>query len=327
MSKEILLDIKNIKKWFPVDEKVFGKPTSFVKAVDGVSFQVYKGEVLGLVGESGCGKTTISRSVLGLIEPTEGSIVFDGTELVTLSRRELRRKRAEMQMVFQDPYSSLNPRFRIGKTIAEPMEIHHMGTRRQRKERVEELLEIVGLDRNYADRYPHEFSGGQRQRIGIARVLAADPQFIICDEPVSALDVSIRSQILNLLVHLKQEFGLTMLFISHDLSVVEYLCDRIVVMYLGKVMEIADRNDLYESPGHPYTKALLSAIPVPDPKLKRERILLQGDTPSPVDPPQGCRFCTRCPMAEDICGREEPELKEIGPGHLSACHFAKEERQ
>ena len=321
MEKEILLSIKDIKKWFPVDDKLFGKPTSFVKAVDGVSFDVYRGEVLGLVGESGCGKTTISRSILGLTEPTSGSIIFDGKELMGMKKKELRRMRSDMQIVFQDPYSSLSPRMRIADTISEPMEIQKKGTRKERRKRVEELLEIVGLEKSFADRYPHEFSGGQRQRIGIARVLAADPKFMICDEPVSALDVSVRSQILNLLIELKQDFGLTMLFISHDLSVVEYICDRIIVMYLGKVMEIAERDDLYRNPSHPYTQALLSAIPIPDPTLKKERILLEGDTPSPVDPPAGCRFCTRCARAQEICRTEAPELKEIEAGHLVACHL------
>ena len=321
MEKEILLSIKDIKKWFPVDDKLFGKPTSFVKAVDGVSFDVYRGEVLGLVGESGCGKTTISRSILGLTEPTSGSIIFDGKELMGMKKKELRRMRSDMQIVFQDPYSSLSPRMRIADTISEPMEIQKKGTRKERRKRVEELLEIVGLEKSFADRYPHEFSGGQRQRIGIARVLAADPKFMICDEPVSALDVSVRSQILNLLIELKQDFGLTMLFISHDLSVVEYICDRIIVMYLGKVMEIAERDDLYRNPSHPYTQALLSAIPIPDPTLKKERILLEGDTPSPVDPPAGCRFCTRCGRAQEICRTEAPELKEIEAGHLVACHL------
>lgn len=322
MEKEILLSINDIKKWFSVDEKLIGKPTSFVKAVDGVSFDVYKGEVLGLVGESGCGKTTISRSILGLTEPTSGSIVFEGKELMGMKKRELRKMRGELQIVFQDPYSSLSPRMRIADTIAEPMEIQKKGTRKERRQRVEELLEIVGLEKSFADRYPHEFSGGQRQRIGIARVLAADPKFMICDEPVSALDVSVRSQILNLLIELKEDFGLTMLFISHDLSVVEYICDRIIVMYLGKVMEIAKRDDLYRNPSHPYTQALLSAIPIPDPTLKKERILLEGDTPSPVDPPAGCRFCTRCAKAQEICRTTAPELRDIEEGHIVACHLA-----
>ena len=321
MEKEILLSIRDIKKWFAIDDKLIGKPTSFVKAVDGVSFDVYKGEVLGLVGESGCGKTTISRSILGLTQPTSGSIVFEGKELMGMKKKELRKMRSDLQIVFQDPYSSLSPRMRIAETIAEPMEIQKRGTRKERRQRVEELLEIVGLEKGFADRYPHEFSGGQRQRIGIARVLAADPKFMICDEPVSALDVSVRSQILNLLLQLKEDFGLTMLFISHDLSVVEYICDRIIVMYLGKVMEIAKRDDLYKNPAHPYTQALLSAIPIPEPTVKKERILLEGDTPSPVDPPVGCRFCTRCANAKEICKTQEPVLKEIEDGHLAACHF------
>jgi oligopeptide/dipeptide ABC transporter ATP-binding protein len=321
MEKEVLLSVREITKWFPVDDKLIGKPTSFVKAVDGVSFDVYRGEVLGLVGESGCGKTTISRSILGLIQPTSGSIVFEGQELMGMKKKQLRRMRSDLQIVFQDPYSSLSPRMQIGDTIAEPMEIQKIGTRKERRQRVEELLEIVGLEKGFANRYPHEFSGGQRQRIGIARVLAANPKFMICDEPVSALDVSVRSQILNLLIDLKRDFGLTMLFISHDLSVVEYICDRIVVMYLGKVMEIAKRDDLYNNPSHPYTQALLSAIPVPDPTVKRERIFLEGDTPSPVNPPLGCRFCTRCAKAQDICHTIAPELKKIEEGHMVACHF------
>lgn len=321
MEKEVLLSVREITKWFPADDKLIGKPTSFVKAVDGVSFDVYRGEVLGLVGESGCGKTTISRSILGLIQPTSGSIVFEGQELMGMKKKQLRSMRSDLQIVFQDPYSSLSPRMQIGDTIAEPMEIQKIGTRNERRQRVEELLEIVGLEKGFANRYPHEFSGGQRQRIGIARVLAANPKFMICDEPVSALDVSVRSQILNLLIDLKRDFGLTMLFISHDLSVVEYICDRIVVMYLGKVMEIAKRDDLYNNPSHPYTQALLSAIPIPDPTVKRERIFLEGDTPSPVNPPLGCRFCTRCAKAQDICHTIAPELKKIEEGHMVACHF------
>lgn len=260
-------------------------------------------------------------AILGLTQPTSGSIVFEGKELMGMKKKELRKMRSDLQIVFQDPYSSLSPRMRIAETIAEPMEIQKRGTRKERRQRVEELLEIVGLEKGFADRYPHEFSGGQRQRIGIARVLAADPKFMICDEPVSALDVSVRSQILNLLLQLKEDFGLTMLFISHDLSVVEYICDRIIVMYLGKVMEIAKRDDLYKNPAHPYTQALLSAIPIPDPTVKKERILLEGDTPSPVDPPVGCRFCTRCANAKEICKTQEPVLKEIEDGHLAACHF------
>jgi len=322
MNREILLSVKDIKKWFPVDDRLFGKPTSYVKAVDGVSFDVYRNEVLGLVGESGCGKTTISRSILGLTTPTEGSIHFEGKELVGMKKKELREMRSDLQIVFQDPYSSLSPRMRVIDTIIEPMEIQNRGTKQERIRRAEELLEIVGLEKSFAYRYPHEFSGGQRQRIGIARVLAANPKFIICDEPVSALDVSVRSQILNLLLELKRDFDLTVLFISHDLSVVEYVCDRIVVMYLGKVMEVANRDDLYRNPVHPYTKALLSAIPIPDPKHKKDRIIIEGDTPSPIDPPKGCRFCTRCANAQEICRTEMPELREIEPGHCVACHLA-----
>lgn len=321
MNREILLSVKDIKKWFPVDDRLFGKPTSYVKAVDGVSFDVYRNEVLGLVGESGCGKTTISRSILGLTTPTEGSIHFEGKELVGMEKKELREMRSDLQIVFQDPYSSLSPRMRVIDTIMEPMEIQKRGTKQDRIRRAEELLEIVGLEKSFAYRYPHEFSGGQRQRIGIARVLAANPKFIICDEPVSALDVSVRSQILNLLLELKRDFDLTVLFISHDLSVVEYVCDRIVVMYLGKVMEVANRDDLYRNPLHPYTKALLSAIPIPDPKHKKDRIIIQGDTPSPIDPPKGCRFCTRCTNAQEICRTEMPELREIEPNHCVACHL------
>ena len=321
MNREILLSVKDIKKWFPVDDRLFGKPISYVKAVDGVSFDVYRNEVLGLVGESGCGKTTISRSILGLTTPTEGSIHFEGKELVGMKKKELQKMRSDLQIVFQDPYSSLSPRMRVIDTIIEPMEIQKRGTKQERIRRAEELLEIVGLEKSFAYRYPHEFSGGQRQRIGIARVLAANPKFIICDEPVSALDVSVRSQILNLLLELKRDFDLTVLFISHDLSVVEYVCDRIVVMYLGKVMEVANRDDLYRNPLHPYTKALLSAIPIPDPKHKKDRIIIEGDTPSPIDPPKGCRFCTRCANAQEICRTETPELREIEPNHCVACHL------
>lgn len=322
MPKDALVEIKDLKKWFPVDEKLFGKPQKFVKAVDGVSLSIYEGEILGLVGESGCGKTTISRTILGLQKATAGSILFDGKDLLQLSKKELRQMRSKMQMIFQDPYSSLSPRMQIGRTIQEPLDIHKVGTKEERRQKVEKLLEIVGLEKEHFKRYPHEFSGGQRQRIGIARVLAISPKFIICDEPVSALDVSIRSQILNLLMDLKNKFDLTMLFISHDLSVVEYLCDRIVVMYLGKIMEISSKEELYCNPLHPYTQALLSAIPTPDPEQKKERILLEGDTPSPINPPQGCRFCLRCPKAQEICKEQEPPLADYGNNHMVSCHFA-----
>lgn len=321
MAGDIILEVKNLKKYFPLKDKIFSCSKSYVKAVDDVSFEVCRGQVLGLVGESGCGKTTISRTILGLIEPSGGEIYFEGENLIAIKDKTLRNKRSGIQMVFQDPYSSLNPRMRIGDTISEPMVIRHKGDRKSRRRKVEELLVTVGLEPEHANRYPHEFSGGQRQRIGIARVLAAEPRFMICDEPVSALDVSIRSQILNLLVDMKEQFGLTMLFISHDLSVVEYLCDRIIVMYLGKIFEIADRKDLYRTPLHPYTIALLSAVPVLDPTMKKERIILQGDAPSPINPPEGCRFHTRCPKAHSICKEKEPELIMIDGGHCVACHL------
>lgn len=325
MNKEVLLEVKDLKKWFPIDEKVFGKPSRYVKAVDGVSLSINKGEVLGLVGESGSGKTTISRSILGLHEITSGDIVFFGEKNIRmLKKKELRKMRSQVQMIFQDPYSSLSPRMKIGDTIAESLVIHKIGTKGEIRKRVEDLLEIVGLEKEHYSRYPHEFSGGQRQRIGIARVLAIDPLFIICDEPVSALDVSIRSQILNLLMDLRKNFNLTMLFVSHDLSVVEYLCDRIMVMYLGKVMEVSPKEALYSNPLHPYTEALLSAIPVIDPKHKIERIILEGDIPSPVNPPEGCRFSTRCPRAKELCRKKEPLLLDQGNGHMAACHYPNE---
>jgi len=324
MTDETLLSVMNIKKWFPIDDKLIGTSSSFVKAVDGVSFSVKRNEVLGLVGESGCGKTTVSRVILGLTPASEGEIFFDGKNLTQMKKKETRKMRSKMQIVFQDPHSSLSPRMSIYSTIAEPMEIQRKGTRADRIQRVYELLETVGLEKSYAWRYPHEFSGGQRQRIGIARVLAADPEFIICDEPVSALDVSIRSQILNLLMELKEKFCLTMLFISHDLSVVEYICDRIIVMYLGRITEMAPKKNLFNRPSHPYTKALISAIPIPSPNAKKDRIILEGDMPSPINPPDGCRFHTRCVYAKDICKKMNPELQEVEPGHEVACHFAKE---
>ncbi len=323
-ASDILVNVQNLKMYFPVTSGlIFQRKIADVKAVDGVSFSVKKGETLGLVGESGCGKSTTGRAILQLYQPTAGSVKFGNTELTTLRGSDLRRMRRKMQMIFQDPYASLNPRMSIGSIIGEPLAIHGLAKGgRARKERIQDLMRVVGLNPYYANRYPHEFSGGQRQRIGIARALAVEPDFIVADEPVSALDVSIQAQIINLLEDLQQQFGLTYLFIAHDLSVVRHISNRVGVMYLGKMMEIADRNELYENPLHPYTKALLSAVPVPDPNVerRRERIILTGDVPSPLRPPSGCVFHTRCPIAIEECRQVIPEWRDMGGGHMVACH-------
>ena len=324
---ENLLEVKDLKMYFPVTRGiVIQRKVADVKAVDGVSFTIKRGETLGLVGESGCGKSTTGRAILQLYRPTAGSVRFDGRELTTMKGEELRRQRRRMQMIFQDPYASLNPRMTVGSIIAEPLEIHKISSGKEKQERVQELLRLVGLNPYFAQRYPHEFSGGQRQRIGIARALAVNPDFIVCDEPISALDVSIQAQIVNLLQDLQQELKLTYLFIAHDLSMVRHISDRVAVMYLGKIVELTDYKSLYEEPKHPYTQALLSAVPIPDPAIeaKRQRIILQGDVPSPLNPPTGCRFHTRCPRVMDVCRQVEPEWKNVGTAekeHWVACHL------
>ena len=318
-----LVDVKGLKVYFPIKGGLFNRTVAQVKAVDGVDLFVKHGETLGLVGESGCGKSTTGRAILQLIKPTEGSVKLDGTELTTLSDAELRKKRADMQMVFQDPYGSLSPRFTIGQTIAEPLVNFNKGSSKEINDQVARLLEVVGLNPHVVNRYAHEFSGGQRQRIGIARALALHPSFIVADEPVSALDVSIQAQVLNLMEDLQKQFGLTYLFVAHNLSVVKHISDRIAVMYLGRVAELSESSELYVQPLHPYTQALLSAIPVPDPEkeLKRKRIILEGDVPSPVNPPSGCNFNPRCWKAQEVCRQVIPPLEEKQPGHWAACHF------
>jgi oligopeptide transport system ATP-binding protein len=322
---EVLLEVRNLVKHFPVGAGFLGRSGGTVRAVDGVSFSLRRGETLGLVGESGCGKTTTGRCILQLERPTSGQIVFEGTDLATHSEQQLRELRRHMQVIFQDPYSSLNPRMTIGQILAEPLKVHRLVSgKAAREKRIQELLAQVGLLPQHAHRYPHQLSGGQRQRVGIARALAMEPSLIICDEPVSALDVSIQAQIINLLEELQSRLGLTYLFIAHDLSVVRHISDRVVVMYLGKVAEVADRQALYEAPVHPYTRALLSAVPIPDPRLEatRERTVLRGEIPSSLTPPGGCVFHPRCPIAEARCSAEIPLLREIHPGHWGACHLA-----
>ena len=314
-----LLEVRNLKKYFPAGSSLFGSGAEVVRAVDDVSFTIRRGETFGLVGESGCGKSTTGRCILRLIEPTSGSVTFEGSDLLALDSNELRRSRRNMQIIFQDPYSSLNPRMKVGRILEEPLIIHRTGVARERRERVAELLRLVGLEPEHAGRYPHEFSGGQRQRIGIARALALNPKFLVCDEPVSALDVSVQAQIVNLLQDLQEKLGLTCLFISHGLSVVEHISSRVGIMYLGKLVELASSEDIFRNAQHPYTRALLSAIPMPDPDAARTRVPLTGDIPTAIDPPSGCRFRTRCPMAEPRCAESEPEMVEVSPGHFVAC--------
>ncbi len=324
-NKEVLLSVQDLKKYFPIkDGIIFSRTVGNVHAVDGLTFDIYKGETLGLVGESGCGKSTTGRTILQLQRATSGKVLFNGQDLTQLTGNDLRAIRKDLQIIFQDPYASLDPRMSVAQLIGEPMRIHKINSGEARTQRVKELMELVGLNPAFINRFPHEFSGGQRQRIGIARALALQPKMIVCDEPISALDVSVQAQVVNLLEDLQSQMGLTYLFIAHDLSMVRHISNRIGVMYLGVIVELAERNELYDEPLHPYTQALLSAVPYPDPFVEesRQRIILEGDVPSPINPPSGCRFRTRCRFAKDICAKERPEFKEYKPGHFAACHFA-----
>lgn len=320
---DVLLEVKNLKKYFPVRKGFFGGEKLNVQAVDDITFNIKKGETFGLVGESGCGKSTTGRTIIRLYDVTDGEVIFEGAEIGKMSEKEIKPFRKKMQMIFQDPYASLNSRMTVGDIVGEPLDIHGLAKGKERQERIYNLLNTVGLSKDHSNRYPHEFSGGQRQRIGIARSLAVNPEFIICDEPISALDVSIQAQVVNMLEELQDEMGLTYLFIAHDLSMVKHISDRIGVMYLGKLVEVAEAKELYNNPVHPYTQALLSAIPIPDPDVTRakERIILEGDVPSPINPPSGCRFRTRCPYAMGICAEEAPLMQDVGGGHMCACHL------
>lgn len=323
-ANDTILQVDNLVMHFPIYRGVIRRRVGEVHAVDGISFNIQRGETLGLVGESGCGKSTTGRAILQLYKPTAGAVYFDGVDLVTLKGEQMRQMRRKVQMIFQDPYASLNPRMTVADIVGEPLMVHNVATGKEIQERVQHLLEIVNLNPSFANRYPHEFSGGQRQRIGVARALALQPSLIICDEPISALDVSIQAQVVNLLEELQEQFNLTYLFIAHDLSMVKHISKRVAVMYLGVIMELASRENLYSHPLHPYTQALLSAVPIPDPVAdsQRQRTILEGDVPSPVNPPSGCRFRTRCPIAESFCAEKQPDFRELKPGHFVACHFA-----